>query len=943
MIDSALVALYMISVLGVGIVSGLKVKDLEEYSVAKGSFSTFVLMAAIFATLVGGGSTMGVSEKVFSTGVVFLLACLSFVVRDLIIAFVFVPQFDKFKSCLTVGDIMALSYGKTGKICVGIAGTLQSSMYLSMQLAAVGHLLNYFMGLPYWLGILIGVGIVVIYSSFGGIKAVTLTDVIQFSVLIVAIPVTFTIGLDMVGGFQGIFNSVPPEKLSLTPSSGDEIRFYSLLVVFVLPYLNPALVQRLLMGKSTQQVRTALIISALGRLPYYFMVGILGLVAYILEPTLKADLAFPYLVNQILPVGVKGLVISGVMAVIMSTADSFLHVAGLLLTHDVIKPIVGKKLTEKHELRLIRFVTAIIGSIALLAAMTNTNIIELNILAYVFWLPAIFIPLVFGVFRGKASTKIFLISGAFGIATYILWKFFWYEKTSIDSLLPAVVINGLVFFGQIIWQKISNSSSSNAPKTGSNFWTRKTLPRPSLAGLLDSVSSLFHWFAKRSSERVLLFGAPYGLFALFAVTNLCILPLFFSSSSGHITPLFIIYLRVFACSLSFVLVMKDFWPKKCLQFLPMYWHITLFFCLPFFTISMCLFTSCSIEWVIDLVLTNFILGLLVDWKTYSATITIASILATFTFFCFGDLAQFDPNLGNFPVMAYATAVSLVLGALFSRSRERVLQDKILTFKALGSTIAHEMRTPLSSINISAHGLIELIPALVDGYQQAQSAGIKVQKIPKLTLESLASSPKRMRYICASTLNVIDMILLQLKDGDWNAYFERCSMQECIDLALSEFCFRENERQYISHHEVYDFTFYGNKYLVVHILFNLMRNSLSFIHSENKGHIRLWTSRNGQQNMLHFYDTAKGIPAAEIPHIFDLGYSNRRLGSGVGLHYCKRMMESMSGTIAVKSEEGTFTEFILTFPPDQISYMPPSGSASRYAGAGSGTTSLGLTK
>lgn len=917
MIDSALVALYMISVLGVGIVSGLKVKDLEEYSVAKGSFSTFVLMAAIFATLVGGGSTMGVSEKVFSTGVVFLLACLSFVVRDLIIAFVFVPKFDRFKSCLTVGDIMALSYGKTGKICVGIAGTLQSSMYLSMQLAAIGHLLDYFMGLPYWLGILIGVGIVVIYSSFGGIKAVTLTDVIQFSVLIVAIPVTFTIGLDMVGGFHGVFNSIPPEKLSLTPTSNDEVRFYSLLVVFVLPYLNPALVQRLLMGKSTQQVRTALVISALGRLPYYFMVGILGLVAYILEPTLKADLAFPYLVNQILPVGVKGLVISGVMAVIMSTADSFLHVAGLLLTHDVIKPIAGKKLTEKNELRLTRWVTAIIGCIALVAAMTNTNIIELNILAYVFWLPAIFVPLVFGVLGGKASVRAFLISGVFGIATYLIWKFFYYERTSIDSLLPAVVVNALVFFTQNYWHIFfKNNSTNNKPSAVGNIWTKKILPRPSLLGLprlLSSISSFLGKLANRSRERVQLFGAPYGLFVLFAITNLCIVPLFFSSSSGHTTPVFIAYLRVFACGLSFVLVMKDFWPKKCLQFLPMYWHITLFFCLPFFTISMCLFTSCSIEWVIDLVLTNFILGLLVDWKTYSATITLASILATLAFFSFGDLAQFDPNLGNFPVMAYATAVSLVLGALFSRSRERVLQDKILTFKALGSTIAHEMRTPLSSINISAHGLIDSIPALVDGYQQAQLAGIKVHKIPKLTLESIASSPKRMRYICASTLNVIDMILLQLKDGDWNTYFERCSMQECIDIALSEYCFRENERESISRAEVSDFTFYGNKYLVVHILFNLMRNALSFIHSENKGQIRLWTSQVGQQNVLHFYDTAKGIHATELPHIFDLGYSKRRLGSGVGLHYCKRMMESMSGTISVKSEEGKFTEFILSFP------------------------------
>lgn len=453
MIDLIIVALYMVCVLGIGIFSGFKVKDLKDYSISKKEFTTFIMVAAIFASLVGGGSTMGVSEKVFSTGVIFLLACVCFVVRDLIIAFMIVPKFDTYKNCLTVGDIMAIHYGKPGKICVGIAGALQGSIFLSMQLAAIGHLMNYFLGMPYWLGSVLGVGIVIIYSSFGGIKAVTITDIIQFSVLIVAIPITFTVGLDMVGGFYGLFTSVPIEKLSFTPTTTGDIRLYSLLLVFVLPYMEPALVQRLLMCKDTSQARSALIIAALGRLPYYLMVALLGLVALVLEPTLKPDLAFPYLVNQILPVGIKGLVISGVLAVVMSTADSFLHVAGLLLTHDVIKPIMGKKIDDKWELRLARFVTAVIGGIGLLAALSNSNLIELNILAYVFWLPAIFLPLVAGIMGFGGSVRAFLWSSAVGICTYLLWNRYAFLSTSIDSLLPAVIANATAFLAFVTYEK----------------------------------------------------------------------------------------------------------------------------------------------------------------------------------------------------------------------------------------------------------------------------------------------------------------------------------------------------------------------------------------------------------------------------------------------------------------------------------------------------------
>jgi solute:Na+ symporter, SSS family len=453
MIDFAIVAFYMIGILGLGIFSGIKVKDLQDYSVSRKPLSTFVLVTAIFATLVGGGSTMGVSEKVFSTGLVFLLACCGFVIRDLIIAIFIVPKFTQFKGCLTVGDVAAIYYGKTGKICVGIAGVLQGSIFLSMQLAAVGHLLDYYFNMPYQLGITIAVGIVIVYSSFGGIKAVTITDIAQFSVLIIAIPVTFTISLDMVGGFYGIFNSIPSEKLSFFPKSDDEIRFFSLLLVFILPYMDPALVQRLLMGRNTSQTRMALVISALGRVPYYGMVGILGLVAFILAPNLQADMAFHYLVSEILPVGVKGLVISGILAVIMSTADSFLHVAGLLLTHDVIKPIMGSKLSEAKEFMIARLVTAVIGTIALIGAFSNTDIIELNILAYAFWLPAIFVPLVSGIMGINANRRIFLLSSFTGVSTFTFWKYFIYDLTFIDSLLPAVIANALTFFTLVFIKK----------------------------------------------------------------------------------------------------------------------------------------------------------------------------------------------------------------------------------------------------------------------------------------------------------------------------------------------------------------------------------------------------------------------------------------------------------------------------------------------------------
>ena len=166
----------------------------------------------------------------------------------------------------------------------------------------------------------------------------------------------------------------------------------------------------------------------------------------VLEPTLQAELAFPYLVNHILPVGVKGLVIAGLLAVLMSTADSYLHVAGLLFSHDVIKPLRKKPMSDQAELKLARIVTVIIGSASIIAAMLTTSLIELNILAYVFWMPAICVPLLSAVMGRPGSVFSLLWSGACGISAFLIWHFNFYQSTHIDSLLPALIVSALVFF-----------------------------------------------------------------------------------------------------------------------------------------------------------------------------------------------------------------------------------------------------------------------------------------------------------------------------------------------------------------------------------------------------------------------------------------------------------------------------------------------------------------
>ncbi|MCA9506981.1 MAG: hypothetical protein KC505_00990 [Myxococcales bacterium] len=914
MFDTLVISFYVSAVLISGLRNNFRIREVEVKESLPGNLtSTFVTVATIFATFIGGGATLGVIERIYSCGLVFLYVCLAFIVRDILTAYFIVPRIHNLSRYSTVGDIAANFYGKTGKLLTGLAGVLQASMYLAMQIAALGHILNYFTEIPYSLGVIVTSVIVMLYATGARIKIAKTSDIIQFGVLVIVIPVTFTIGVEMVGGFYGLLSSLPTQKLSLIPETNEQIRWLGVAFVFCLPNMPPALNIRFLMGKDAAQLKKSLLISALMRVPYFFMIGVLGLIVLVLEPSIESDTAFIYLINKTLPWGVQTLVIASLIAVILSTAQYLLVVVQKLLSQDILLSCYENKLSQAKEYRISFWVMAALGIVAMGAALSVINIIELCILSYACWLPCIAIPLIANILGMHVSKSGFIASASSGFGVFLISKLFFYETLWIDSIVLGTATNFFVYsFYYFIERKNQfkeRASHGVATVRSKSFF--QLVPFVIKYGATH-IHQGFFYLVERSAQKVEVFGAPYAMFVLFSIANLCFVPFIFADTSGEVTQKFIVYLRVIASIFSFILVVKDFWARRFLKYLPLYWHVTLFFCLPYFAITMCLFTSCAIEWVIDLVLTIFILGILVDWKTYIYTIILGALFAALSFAMFGDLRQFEINIGNFPIMAYAVAVSVCAGALFSRNKELVLMEKLITFKALGGTIAHEMRTPLSSIQVSANGLKNLLPVLVDGYLQARNAGLRVEKIPQMALESVASIPERMRYICASSLNIIDMLLLQLKDNDWNAHFSVCSMKECIDIALNEYCFRENERSLVDINGIEDFNFYGNRYLVVHILYNLMRNAFTFIQSEKKGSIIMWTSESPTERNLHFCDTAKGICEADLPHVFEHGFSKRSGGSGVGLHYCRKMMTTMSGRITVNSQEGKYCEFILSF-------------------------------
>ncbi len=444
-IDLAIVIAYLITTLAIGFAQSKRIDSVHDFALGNQHVSTLTLVATLFATGIGGVSTMGVSERVFSVGIVFLFVFWGEPVNNFIAGQFLAPRMQRFAGAISVGDMMHRLYGKPGQLVTGIAGTLKCTGFLGGQISATGYLLQELLGWPQQWSILIGCSVVILYSGLGGMRAVTITDVLQFSILILTIPLLLLASIHHAGGWEHLFATVPKSHLTVPPPGTGMPPYLALFAVMTIPFFSPPITQRLLMAKDGRQARQSLLGTAILGVPFFFMCALIGLAALATPQGLDARLAMPHLARTVLPVGIKGCAIVGLLAVIMSTADSFLHSASIALVHDVVRPLWPRPMPDRLELRLTRVATFVLGYSSVSFALLCPTLVDILFLAFHFWGPVVLPPLIAGIWGVRADTTAFVVAASVGIITTLIWSF-WIEPTlNVSALVPGMAANAATF------------------------------------------------------------------------------------------------------------------------------------------------------------------------------------------------------------------------------------------------------------------------------------------------------------------------------------------------------------------------------------------------------------------------------------------------------------------------------------------------------------------
>lgn len=371
-------------------------------------------------------------------------------------------------------------------------------------------------------------------------------------------------------------------------------------------------------------------------------------------------------------------------------------------------------------------------------------------------------------------------------------------------------------------------------------------------------------------------------------------------------------LRLIGFVLCVILLLSDYWPKVMRKYRILFSYITFLYCLSFFFTVMLLMNEANTVWLLSAMTALLFVVLLHDAiNMFISTIVGASSGYLYYYFLTGTFEVPYQLVMSFPVFAFT-----FLGVfLLNYSDDVIAKAKHKAASSLASNIAHEMRTPLLGVQLEADKVDKYIPKILEGYSWAKDHGWNEGRLNKRQITAIGGSMKRVKEHTNSANLMIDMLLMNVKYQDIaGEEFSIHSARETILQAIDRYHFRPGEKELLFFDGEDDFEFWGAEVLLVHVLFNLMKNSFRAINAKGSGKIGIKLVRDTNSNSIIFRDTGKGIPSDVVNYVFIPFFSGAgSSGAGVGLSFSKNAISSMGGDISCHSVPGEGTEFIISLP------------------------------
>ena len=417
-----IVAAYLIGMLLVGFIVGkLKIKDSSDYMLAGRRMGLFMVAFSLSANNIGGGSTTGLAQKAYGEwGMSAIWYVLTASIAMIPLAY-FAPKIRK-TMAVTIPEVVGRRFGKTSSTLTAVLSILSLFCLTSSQIAASGTVVASLTGIPTNVALLIAGAVVILYTTFGGMIADQISDLVQFGIILIGLAVATPIVIHGCGGWDAISAALPPAHLSFTKIGWVTIIGY-IFNYFCTFLAGPEMVSRFETAKSEKVAKEAAWLSAV--LMAAMSPTLLGLAALATMPELAdgGKNAMMAVTSAHAPGAIVGIISAAIICATMSSADSNLLCMSTMLMNDLYLKYGGKQLKDKQVIAYTRTCNVVAAIIAMIISMAGIPIVTMNTFAFGIRCAGPFAAYGLGLIVPKATKNSGILSLIGGTIGFCFWQY----------------------------------------------------------------------------------------------------------------------------------------------------------------------------------------------------------------------------------------------------------------------------------------------------------------------------------------------------------------------------------------------------------------------------------------------------------------------------------------------------------------------------------------
>ncbi len=940
-LDWVIVTIFLSLTVFIGLFYTKKASTIKDYALGGRKFSTATLSATIIATWISGSSLSSSIREIYFGGLSYIFSLSGWVLIFLVIAVFFIPRMGEFLGKLSIAQAMGDIYGREVRIVTIICGFFCGVCTVSAQFKVVSNIVSYFLETQENYALYLVSIIVILYSCYGGVRAVAITDVLQacsFAIFLPSVCLFIWSSFDSKSDVISAVSNNPMFQFDYTFSSENPnlLSCIALFIYLVIPAFNPAVFQRVAIAKDLKQAQKAFFIAFACTFIITIFSCTIGVLIWAKNPNLQANQLIGYFIESCSYPGMLGLTIVGILSMMMSTADSYINSSAVLISYDL-PDSFNIKLSSQQQLNLSRICTLVIGIAAIAIASRYQRLLDIFITATSVY-TVVSVTFILAVFGFRSTSKCVFIGMAFGLTTMFIWKGYFEESTKINCFVPSFIANllGLLLSHYILrqpggWVGIKDVQSYNA------IMSERKEFFSSYIEIFKNFNLLFTHKNNVPTQTTYLYSSLIVIISTFI--GMC------STSKNIATEYSIIISLLEQSSLvlaTIFITYAIFWFHKIetTKYVPIFWIISMFYTLIFASTILAIINDFSTINILILIINNIFILSLIDWRVslpLSSIVVLMSILfLNFTTdINFTEFENFNPNGFYVLITIFVTIIAFIrpkqieIDILYSKNTKLNKKLKLQSEELIDFILKPSIENSkfMQQLIIKLTSFVDILsPACKELKNTATAQDIKSEKLLKeieYTSEQIQLTTQKLLSFAGNKFNSMK---LDVKHFDFVELLEE-SVQTIKSI------YPTNARiQFYLDNAPDDVDLNGDKFYISYLISNLLLYAMKF---SDAGIIKIEASETslsydleqlGVKNVKAIKFSITGNYQNSTNNIsnlleLDLYSDPNLLKEFIGISICKKIIKAHYGKIFIDRQNDELMSIDVILPINVYDVRP----------------------